>query len=387
MTAGIDAALALPHDPARLRIVAFVTDGYVGNEDEILKDVSVHAGASRLFAFGVGSAVNRYLLDELASIGRGTAQFVRPDEDTRAAVDAFHARIDAPILTDIAIDWAGLAVTDVTPRALPDLFAGQPLVVSGHYTRGGIATVIVHGRQDGRDVSFAVPVTLAERDATRPAIATVWARQRIAELSRELIKKDDAARVAEIIELSIRHKILTQYTAFVAVDDSRKTAGDAKRVVVPVEIPAGVTDIAMGGGGYGYGSGSYSSYGSSAGAHYTVHYAAVPTIRIGQPMIQGDLDKSIIKRYVKRHLEKITYCYEKELLAKPTLDGTVVAQFLVGADGKVLSSTASGVDEKVASCIADVIKAIDFPAATGGIKVEVNYPFTLHPNVIREENR
>ncbi len=396
MTTGIDAALALPHDPARLRIVAFVTDGYVGNEDEILEDVAAHAGASRLFAFGVGSAVNRYLLDELASIGRGTAQFVRPDEDTRAAVEAFRARIDAPILTDIAIDWGGLAVADVTPRALPDLFAGQPLVVSGHYARGGTATVTVRGRQDGRDVSFAVPVTLAERDATRPAIATVWARQRIAELARELIKKDDAARVAEIIALSIRHKILTQYTAFVAVDDSRKTVGDSKRVVVPVEVPAGMVGFGAGGGGYGYGAigvGSYTTIGagSISSAHYSagyaVHTAAVPTIRIGQPNIQGDLDKSIIKRYVKRNLEKITYCYERELLAKPTLDGTVVAQFLVGADGNVLSSTASGVDEKVASCIADVIKNIDFPSATGGIKVEVNYPFTLHPNVIREENR
>ncbi|HEX3477011.1 MAG TPA: VIT and VWA domain-containing protein, partial [Kofleriaceae bacterium] len=182
MTTGIDAALAVPHDPARLRIVAFITDGYVGNEDEILKQVGEHAGSARLYAFGVGSAVNRYLLEEMALAGRGTAQFVRPDEDTAAVVRAFEKRIDAPVVTDLRIDWGALAVTDVTPGAIPDLFLGQPLVVAGHYTRAGSGTVTVHGRQGGRDVSFAVAVNLPEHDATRPAIATVWARQKIAEL-------------------------------------------------------------------------------------------------------------------------------------------------------------------------------------------------------------
>ncbi len=390
MTAGIAAALAVPHDPARLRIVAFVTDGYVGNEDEILRDVSAHAGASRLFAFGVGSAVNRYLLDELAAIGRGTAQFVRPDEDTRAAVDTFRARIDAPILTDLAIDWGGLAVSDLGP--LPDLFAGQPLVLSGHYAHGGSATVTVRGRQDGREVSFAVPVTLAERDAARPAIATVWARRRIAELSRELIKKDDPERVREIIALSLRHHLLTQYTAFVAVDESRRTAGETKRVVVPIEVPAGMSGYGVGGGGSGYGmigTGSYGTvgYGAGAAAHYSVHYAAVPTITIAQPIALGSLDKTILRRYVKRQSAKVAYCYERELQGKPTLAGTVVVQFLIGGDGHVLSSTASGVDDKVAACIADVVKAIEFPAATDGGKVQVNYPFELRPNIVREENR
>ena len=383
MTTGIAAALALPHDPARLRIVAFVTDGYVGNEDEILRDVGLHAGAARLFAFGVGSAVNRYLLDELAAIGRGTAQVVRPDEDTAAAVEAFRARIAAPVLTDIAIDWGDLAVTDLAPHAVPDLFAGQPLVVSGHYAHGGRATVTVHGRQDGREVSFAVPVTLAEHDAARPAIATVWARRRITELSRELIKKDDPARVAEIIALSLRHHLLTRYTAFVAVDESRRTTGDARRVVVPVEVPEGVAGIGAKSAGYGGGV----SYGYAAGHSY-VHYATAPmALVISSPQVRGDLDKSILKRYVKRALPKVQYCYERELQSKPALAGTVMAQFLVGADGHVISSTASGVDEKVASCIADVIKAIDFPAAPDGGNVQVNYPFTLRSNVVFEENR
>ncbi|TMQ08475.1 MAG: VWA domain-containing protein [Deltaproteobacteria bacterium] len=264
MTTGIAAALAVPHDPLRLRIVAFVTDGYVGNEDEIIRLVGAHAGEARLFAFGVGSAVNRYLLEEVAAAGRGTAQFVRPDEPTEAAVAAFERRIAAPVVTDLAIDWGGLAVADVTPRALPDLFVGQPLAVSGHYARGGRATVTIRGKQAGRAVRFEVPVALPER-ADHPAIATVWARERIAELSRQLIRRHDPEIERQIIELSIAHRVLTQLTAFVAVDRSRVTrGGQAVRVAVPVEVPDAVAGIATG-GSYGYGMSGYGVGGGSVG--------------------------------------------------------------------------------------------------------------------------
>jgi Ca-activated chloride channel family protein len=262
MVPGIDAALAVPHDPARLRIVVFLTDGYVGDEDEILRQVGQRLNRAgpeepraedrarfpsrdaRLFAFGVGTAVNRYLLEELAAIGRGAAQFVRPDEDSAAAVDAFERRIAAPVLTDLRVDWGGLAVTDVSSRAIPDLFAGQPLVLAGHYTAPGAGVITVRGKQAGRDVSFRVPVTLPVLDAGRPAVAAVWARQRIAELSRQLVRAADPALEREVLSLALAHRLLTPYTAFVAVDESRATAGGAPtRVAVPVEVPEGVRGI------------------------------------------------------------------------------------------------------------------------------------------------
>lgn len=386
MTSGVDAALALPHDPARLRIVAFITDGFVGNEDEIVKDVLAKAGDARLFAFGVGSVVNTWLLDELASAGRGVAQYVRPDEDTAAAVEKFRARIDAPILTDLAIDWHGLAVSDVAPIA--DLFAGQPLIVSGRYAHGGVATVDVRGRMDGRDVHFAVPVTLAEQDAARPAIAQVWARRRIATLERDLVRKDDAAKVREIIGISLAHRVLTRYTAFVAVDDATQTKGNARRVVVPVAVPASLAGIAYhgGGGGTGWGtigSGSYGSvgYGVGGGSYvsYSVHAgAAVPTVVIAQPMVaSGSLDKSMIRRYIHQRENAVRYCYEKELLRRPKLEGTINLNFWLGEDGVVFEATPSGFDDVVGACVADVVKSIEFPKAIGGGKTQINYPFTF----------
>jgi len=106
--------------------------------------------------------------------------------------------------------------------------------------------------------------------------------------------------------------------------------------------------------------------------------AAVPTVSIGQPSSQGDLDKAIIRRYIKRNIQKIQYCYEKQLLAKPTLSGTVQTQFFITPNGTVASASGSGVDSEVSSCVADVIKSIEFPKPKGGGSVTVNYPFIFH---------
>ncbi len=389
MTTGIAAALAVPHDPARLRIVAFLTDGYVGNEDEVLATVSAKLGAARLFSFGVGSAVNRYLLDELAVVGRGEAQYVRPDEDTARAVAAFVRRIDAPVLTDLRVDWGGLAVRDATPNALPDLFAGQPLVVSGHYDRGGSATVTVHGMLGGRAVAFDVPVTLPDRDATRPALATVWARQRITELSRALIRKRDPVVVKQITELALAQHLLTPYTAFVAVDATRVTnGGPATTVAVPVEVPdhiAAASEIGYGDGGMiGIGSGSFGTigrgYGSGGGGMRPRVAVVMPIVVDGAPVSIGSLDTNMVRRYVHRRIAAIHECYQHALIERRTLAGTVTAHFVIGADGHVMSSTADGIDDSaLTTCIAGVVAEIEFPAVPDGGAVQVNYPFMLQP--------
>jgi pSer/pThr/pTyr-binding forkhead associated (FHA) protein len=154
----------------------------------------------------------------------------------------------------------------------------------------------------------------------------------------------------------------------------------------------GRSGFGPGGGGTGWGTigtGRYGTigHGSGTGQGYGVgggrggmrgRTAAVPTVSIGQPNAQGDLDKAIIRRYIKRNVQKIQYCYEKQLLAKPTLAGTVQAQFFITPNGTVASSTGSGVDPEVASCVAEVIKNIEFPKPKGGGGVQVNYPFIFH---------
>jgi len=133
-------------------------------------------------------------------------------------------------------------------------------------------------------------------------------------------------------------------------------------------------------GTIGHGSGTGSGYGVGGGrGGMRGRTSAVPTVSIGQPSANGDLDKAIIRRYIKRNIQKIQYCYEKQLLAKPGLTGTVSTQFFITPSGTVQQSNGSGVDPEVASCVAGVIKDIEFPKPKGGGGVQVNYPFTFRP--------
>lgn len=131
----------------------------------------------------------------------------------------------------------------------------------------------------------------------------------------------------------------------------------------------------------GQGSGTGSGYGVGGGrGGMRGRTTGVPTAKIGQPAVQGDLDKAIIRRYIKRNIQKLQYCYEKELLQTPTLKGTVTADFTIGVDGLVSASTASGIgNTNVETCIAAVIKAIEFPKPKGNGPVTVKYPFMFQP--------
>jgi len=399
MTTGITAALDFPHDPARLRIVAFLTDGYIGDEDDVLALVGKRLGASRLFSFGVGSAVNRYLLEEMARIGRGAVHVVRPGEDTRAATAKFHDRIARPLLTDVRIDWAGLDVVDQVPAAIPDLFMGQPLVVSARYGRPGSATVTVHANKAGQPVTFPLPVSLPERDDTRPEIGSVWARARIAELSRALLRaggdQAEGDRLRELITtIALHHKLMSAYTSFVAVDTTRVTAGGpAKSVAVPVEVPQGVRRamsdsggaygvgalgmVGSGGGGGGYGMG----VGYGAVGTMSAHAPKVPDVIVGECTVRGSLDKAIIKRLIARRHNEVRACYETALQRDHTLAGRVELQLTISPDGRVAAATAdrSEVGDDVGACIAHAARSWQFPAVdNGGISV-VNYPFVFKP--------
>jgi serine/threonine protein kinase len=120
--------------------------------------------------------------------------------------------------------------------------------------------------------------------------------------------------------------------------------------------------------------------GSGTGGGYdTARKSQHAATTMGTPQIQGDLDKEIVRRYIRRYLSRISYCYEKELLRDPNLSGTVTVQFFIAPSGSVIQSNGSGVDPGVASCVAGVIATIVFPKPTGGGGVKVTYPFTFHP--------
>lgn len=241
MLAGLQRALGASHDALRLQMYAFLTDGFVGEEDPIFATIKQHGQAARFFAFGIGSSVNRTLIDGIAEFGNGRAIYCLPRDDQYApnAVDAFFGAIDSPVLCDIDLDWGTLPVSDVMPRVPRDLFAAQPIVLHAQFGAPAQGTLLVRGRVGVRRVTYEVPVNFGNAEKTNPALGTIWARQRIQQLDADRLGDGDP-RVAidEITRLALRFNLASEFTSFVAVDESRVVGnGNPLRIFQPVEMP------------------------------------------------------------------------------------------------------------------------------------------------------
>jgi len=246
MMKAIRAALAPSGAEGRVRVVCFMTDGYVGNDMEILGEIQRHPHA-RVFAFGIGSAVNRFLLDGMARAGRGEVEYVGLEDDGSLAARRFHERVRSPLLTDLEIDWNGLPVSEVYPARIPDLFSARPVVVTGRYSAPARGTLRLRGKMAGRPYMREIPVVLPPAEPAHDVAATLWARHKIEELMASDWQGMQHGQPADdlrerITQIGLEFGVMTQFTSFVAVEDRIVTeGGQPRRVEVPVEMPQGVS--------------------------------------------------------------------------------------------------------------------------------------------------
>jgi hypothetical protein len=229
-----------------------MTDGYVGNDAEIIAEVKKHTDA-RVFAFGIGTAVNRFLLSRMAEEGHGEVEFVTNPNEAEPAADRFYERVHSPVLVDISIDWNGLPVADVYPKQVRDLFSAKPIIITGRFTQPAAGNIVVKGNQARGPFTRAVPVDFSAAHANHAALEKIWARNKVEELMAQDwggIQQGDSKYKAEIIKVGLEHSLATQYTSFVAVEE-RTVVQDGKpvRVEVPVELPEGVSPLAVPGAG------------------------------------------------------------------------------------------------------------------------------------------
>ncbi|MHC4705394.1 MAG: VWA domain-containing protein, partial [Planctomycetota bacterium] len=228
MIEGIKAALDFAHDPRRFRLVSFMTDGFIGNEAQILAEVNNRLGASRIFSFGVGSSPNRYLLDRMAKLGKGAVAYIGLDDSAGQVVDNFYDRISHPALTDVAIDWGGMEVTDVYPSRIPDLIVGRPVIVTGRFKGGSNTAIRVTGSVGDMSQEIDIPVYLEHAAATHPGIACVWARKKIETLGNLATYDNNPDLPGEIRQVALEYGLMSSYTAFIAVDTKPPSRTDRK---------------------------------------------------------------------------------------------------------------------------------------------------------------
>jgi Ca-activated chloride channel family protein len=243
MRKGILEALAQPAAEGYLRIAFLLTDGYIGDEFRIFQSIEKERRGARVFSLGVGSSVNRYLLDRAAEIGIGEAFYVRQDENSQKVIDKFFQRVDRPALAHIKIDWGNLDVTELSPAKVPDLWAGQPIRIHGRYTQGGEENIVVRGQLANQPYQQKLRVKLPKNEPDHEAMATVWARQKVHQLMNQMVRDGQTKELIEkVTQLGLTFRLMTQWTSFVAVEEKVVNVdGKPETIVQPVEIPEGVS--------------------------------------------------------------------------------------------------------------------------------------------------
>ncbi|MBS0196606.1 MAG: VWA domain-containing protein [Planctomycetes bacterium] len=243
MLNGLRAALEFPHDPRRLRFVAFLTDGFIGNETEILGELDRGLGDSRVFGMGVGSSPNRWLMDEMSVLGRGAVSYLGLKDDAGRAMDTFFETIAHPALTNLRIDWGDVRVSEVYPARLPDLFVGRPVIITGRYDGSFSRPIKVSGNVGTRrrEIMIDPDAALAKPGSDAAAsLPKLWARAKIADCTRRGFRSPNAESDDDIRRTALDYAVMSRFTAFLAVDSMTRTAGDhGTTVAVPVPVPEG----------------------------------------------------------------------------------------------------------------------------------------------------
>ena len=246
MAEAVREVCAQPAADNRLRIVAFMTDGYVGNDFEVIDLVKRLRGRSRWFPFGTGNSVNRFLLEQMALQGGGEVEYVLLNEDGERVARKFWKRISSPVLTDIRLEFRNLDVEDVMPYELSDLWAQKPLIVHARYQKPGRGSVILRGFRGGEPFQQRIDVELPRKGEQNAGIASIWARARVDDLMARDLSGLQSGNYPEklrdeIVDVALAHSIVTQFTSFVAVEDRViNENGVPRTITVPVELPHGV---------------------------------------------------------------------------------------------------------------------------------------------------
>lgn len=249
LLAAVRRAMALPRaGETHARSLVLVTDGYISAEADVFEYIRNHLDQSNVFTFGIGSGVNRYLIEGVARAGMGEPFVVTDAAQAPAAAARFRRYVQYPLLTGVRVAFDGFDAYDVTPATLPDVLAERPILLQGKWRGSPGGRVVITGTTGSGHFQRALDVAATQPDEANHALRELWARTSVAELADwgGEVHSDGVRR--KITELGLRYDLLTRYTSFIAVHEVIvNPSGDGVAVVQPLPLPKGVSDLAVGG--------------------------------------------------------------------------------------------------------------------------------------------
>jgi Ca-activated chloride channel family protein len=243
-------ALTLPRDENRARTVVIVTDGYVTVEKEAFELIRTHLDSTNVFTFGIGSSVNRFLIEGMARAGKGEPFIITNEHVATAEAERFRQYIDSPVLAHVKARFDGFEAYAIEPESIPDVFASRPVILFGKWRGEHRGKLTIDGITGSGPYRLSLDLAQAELRDDNAALKYLWARSRVQTLSDYNKLEPDDERVKEVTQLGLKYNLLTQYTSFVAIDKVIRNSNpnDQESVSQPSPMPEGVTDLAIGEG-------------------------------------------------------------------------------------------------------------------------------------------
>jgi Ca-activated chloride channel family protein len=241
-------ALAIPLDENLARTVITITDGYIASENDIFDIIRKNLGNASFFSFGIGSSVNRHLIDGIARAGQGEAFVVTQMDEAIKVAEKFRVYVELPLLTDIKITYNGFEAYAMEPSNIPTLFAQRPITIFGKWSGEPTGTIEITGRMGNEDFTQVINVADVTPQDTNTALSYLWAGERVATLTNYGTAWNlNSADQRKVTDLGLKYSMLTDYTSFVAVVETvRNESGEGLDVNQPLPLPEGVSNLAVG---------------------------------------------------------------------------------------------------------------------------------------------
>ena len=364
----LNRALKLSKPENYSRTIVIATDGYVTVEEEVFDLMRKNLGDANLFAFGIGTAVNRHIIEGMARVGMGESFVITKPEEAPAQAERFRKMIQSPVLTQVKVDFKGFGAYDVEPLAVPDVLADRPVTVFGKWRGQPKGKITLNGISGNGSYREVIEVQTVKSLKSHSALRYLWARHRITLLSDYNKLRSDEKRVKEVTELGLAYNLLTAYTSFIAVDtEVRNQGGEQATIKQPLPLPQGVSDYAVG-----------SAKMSLAPSSLMVRKEAPAPLEerarqrevkeqekdkrvasIEELTIQGGLSKEAVLQALEKNLPELQKC-----MIGNGPGEKLVLQLVVGPDGKIknVKVVGNGLNKGGAEpCMLEKIKGWQLP--------------------------
>ena len=378
-------ALSLKKEKNFSRTVVIVTDGYVSVEEEAFDLIRRNLGQANMFAFGIGSSVNRHIIEGMAHVGSGEPFMITKPDVAQVQAEKFRKLIGLPILTQVKLAFDGFNAYDVEPPAIPDVLSDRPVLVFGKWRGERKGTIKLTGVSGKGRYSQKLNVEDYQPANDNKALKYLWARHRITILSDYNKLRNDDKRVKEVTDLGLQYNLLTAYTSFVAIDNEVSNVnGKWTTVKQPLPLPEGVSDYAVGGNAHDAAAPAIYKSMSMRAKEDKIAMQEVQAfqkkdealnIQFAVSVVADGLTKNEVLKIVQAHHSELEKC-----LTGKNFSGSVQINLTINADGTVKKGDITAgllKDAGLRRCLIDRIKKWRFPVTSNAREVKVIIMFTI----------